>query len=537
LTTHTRIGIALGVAVACFALAVVAVIATGAIWERPVESALRAVACGIAAALLGWAGRSNGAGSVRSSRLALVAAASIGAAAFLNFGALRHFNDTQFLNYWEQFHYQLGSKYFPELGYDGLYVASLAAEREVYPERPTQPIVRDLRTNRLAPTDSLLPHVTDVRARFDDVRWREFVVDHRHYLDATAPGYVAGIRRDHGYNPPPSWTAVARIFSAHLPSGRGTIALLAALDWILMGIAFAAVFRTFGLRAGCAAVAVFGLAHGWRYLYVGAFLRLDWLAAVMIGICQLERRRFGWAGASFGYAASVRLFPALLLFGPAIHAARAWLRGERPRWPLQLAAGFGLAVALMAVVGGLSGRGIGAWMEFTQDIQTHAGTWAPTKVGLAGVVANGTVWVDREDGASLLRGPWPNPPRRIESWNREHRLARAALAIALLTVLAVAAWRAPLSHATGLGIAAVFVAIPLGSYYWVMLLVLPLCGGRATAIALLAVSAGVYATACFDPPVALLHAMMSVGIAVVLLGPPLAAVARRRIPPPTRGAA
>jgi hypothetical protein len=294
-----------------------------------------------------------------------------------------------------------------------------------------------------------------------------------------------------------------------------------------MGVAFAAVFRTFGLRAGCASLAVFGLVHGWRYLYLGAFLRLDWLAAAMLGLCQLERRRFGWAGVGIGYAASVRLFPALLLFGPAVHALRAWTRGERPRWPLQLAAGFGLSVALMGLAGGFAGRGFGAWTEFAADIERHADTWAPTKVGLANVVANGAVWLEFAAGTASFGGPWPNPPRRVESWNRDHRAARAALACGLLAVLAFAAWRLPLREATALGLAAVFVAIPLGSYYWVMLLLLPLCGGTAAAIALLALSAAAYAVECFELPVALVHALMSVGIAAVLLGPPLAAVAAR----------
>ena len=59
-----------------------------------------------------------------------------GAAAFLNFGADNHSWNRGFVNRWDQFHLQLGSKYFPELGYDGLYAASLLAQEQTAPEAP-----------------------------------------------------------------------------------------------------------------------------------------------------------------------------------------------------------------------------------------------------------------------------------------------------------------------------------------------------------------------------------------------------------------
>ena len=76
-------------------------------------------------------------------------AAGVGLAAFFNFGSLHHYSDRGFVNRWELFHYHLGSKYFPELGYDGLYAASLLAQRETAPEIRVGGRIRDLSTNRL----------------------------------------------------------------------------------------------------------------------------------------------------------------------------------------------------------------------------------------------------------------------------------------------------------------------------------------------------------------------------------------------------
>ncbi|MBW2234502.1 MAG: DUF2029 domain-containing protein [Deltaproteobacteria bacterium] len=70
---------------------------------------------------------------------------------------------------------------------------------------------------------------------------------------------------------------------------------------------------------------------------MGAFLRLDWLAALMLALCQLARGRSFAAGVLLGVAAMARLFPAFFLLGPAVLAARdcgsADARTRRCAWP------------------------------------------------------------------------------------------------------------------------------------------------------------------------------------------------------------
>jgi hypothetical protein len=73
----------------------------------------------------------------RPLRRALAVLAAVSAAAYVNFGAF-HGNGL-FAHDWEQFHYFLGSKYFAEVGYDGLYVASMGAEMQGRPEGQFQP--------------------------------------------------------------------------------------------------------------------------------------------------------------------------------------------------------------------------------------------------------------------------------------------------------------------------------------------------------------------------------------------------------------
>jgi hypothetical protein len=360
-------------AVACLP-ALAARLFGGELANPAVEAQARCSAAVLAGILLLLARRLDARRLGRRSLPAYVAAAALGVAAFYNFGLFRHYNDFHFINTWEQFHYQLGSKYFPELGYDGIYLASLAAQRQSRPDRALPEAIRDLRANRLVSVRSQRPELEAVKSRFSAERWDRFVADHDHYLQVIDPAVLDGMRRDHGYNPPPSWTFVARLFSARLPANPLSLAFLAGLDVALLVLAFAMLFQTFGTRAGCLALAVFGLGHGWNYLFVGAFLRLDWLAALMLALCQLKRGRSFAAGALLGVAAMARLFPAFFLLGPALLGARDLWQRRRPDAALRLAAGFGVAVVVGLAAGCFSGRGSDAWLEFTQDIRHHAGT-------------------------------------------------------------------------------------------------------------------------------------------------------------------
>ena len=182
--------------------------------------------------------------------------------------------------------------------------------------------IRDLRTNQLTSVGEARAHAVDIRARFTSERWRAFVANHAWYLDNMPPGSVDWMRRDHGYNPTPAWTFVARVPGTRVPSTSAGLYFLASLDVLILTVMLATVWRTFGARATFLAVAILGFGHGWRSIYIGAFLRLDWLAAVVCGVCMLERRRHATAGALFGYATAVRVFPLLFLVAPGCWPSR-----------------------------------------------------------------------------------------------------------------------------------------------------------------------------------------------------------------------
>lgn len=397
--------------------------------------------------------------------------------AWPNFGRL---HGQSGIHHWEQFHYFLGSKYFPELGYDGLYTASLAAERQLGLGQTIQAHVRDLRTNDVVPTSTLRTHRTEVRQRFADDRWQEFEADVAYFLQSNAYSYIRSIRLDHGYNPTPTWTFTARLFSRFPAADDTALTALSWIDPLLLAALFLMIFRTYGSRIGCLALIVFGLGYPWRFDWVGgAFLRQDWLAATGIAICLMRKKTFLAAGMLLAYASMVRVFPAAFLVGPLIVGIRQTVEARHlPRWLIRLGSGFLLGVLLCLMAGALTGRGPQAWTEFQSNLDKHHGTWLTNNVGLENILLYDSDTITRKDVDFSLPEPWLHWQAKMDRLHSERRaLILGAFALMLLAT-AMASWRQSPDQAALLGIVIVFSGVILTCYYWVMLCLIPLGRGR-----------------------------------------------------------
>lgn len=448
---------------------------------------------------------------------ALTLAAILAAAGYLNFGA---FHGRSFIHHWEQFHYALGAKYFPELGYDGLYDASIEAQRASDPGAQVQASYRDLRTNKVVTTDSpdALARRQAVVAKFSPERWRAFVADHEFFVEHNDAGYLSAIRRDHGFNPPPSWTFVARLFAGWPAIDEGTLSAFATLDLLLLAALFIVVSRTYGTRWGCLALALFGINYAGRFFWVGgAFLREDWLAAITIGICLLEKKRYRWAGACFAYAAAVRIFPVLFLVGPAVVALRALIRKERPRWALDFAVGFIVAMGIAWGAGSFAGRGPGAWGEFAEHISQHSHTWLTNNVGLGDTVLYDGATMRRQLVDFSLPEPWILWQAKMDAVEQVRRPALWLAQGVLLFLIGAAAWRMEPPRAAMLGLVAVFALVLTTCYYWQMLLIVPLLRHRVLLYGTLAVNLGLYGLHFATPSFEMRYGLMSWGLLAVFL--------------------
>jgi hypothetical protein len=418
-------------------------------------------------------------------------AAVIAGLAYTNFG---QFNRWPPLHTRELFHYFLGSKYYPELKHDGLYVASMSAQYQSHPEFEVQPHIRDLRTNRIAPLQSLEDHYREVRDRFEDARWNQFVADHDFFATPETYHWLTLFRLDHGYNPSPTWTFLARLLSTRMQAGDRSFLFLASLDFLLMGALCFGIFKVYGGRVAAMVVLLLGLGAPWRYDWIGgAFLRADWLAALGLGICALKRERFALAGGLIGYAAMIRIFPAAFLVGPALVALRQWTEGSPPRWFPRFVAGVLVAVTLGFGVGGLNGNGFATWPDFFKNVGLHLESEPSNGVGLKNAILADRALSSREETSTSLVEGSMRRESSMEQAATERWPLTAAGSLLLIAMTLAAMWNRPPHEAAVLGSVLLFSALSMASYYWIVLALVPLAGALwLPTAAVLAVSALVF---------------------------------------------
>jgi hypothetical protein len=327
---------------------------------------------GLAAAALAvllwgwWLGRAGGGSRwLRSRRALLVLLAVLSFVSHYNFFLLTNPNQHEF------FHYYLGAKYSPELGYHGIYRCSVAAAFEQgFPERDPLFRVTDLRDNETRMFWAVQPRSPRCDGAFSPPRWEAFKTDVARFREMMGPEWRR-VLADHGFNPSPIWTLVARPLTALVPVEPSSLWILARLDLALVLGLFAAIGWAFGLEAACLAAIAWGANPNHGYRWIGdAFLRNVWLFSAMLGLCLLRKQRPAGAGALLTLSSLLRIFPSLFGFGYVLRQLRLWLRERR------LEAGFrrfavsalltGLTLGTLAAA--VAGRGPGIYLEFSRRI-------------------------------------------------------------------------------------------------------------------------------------------------------------------------
>ncbi|HOC41824.1 MAG TPA: hypothetical protein PKJ99_02305 [Thermoanaerobaculales bacterium] len=395
---------------------------------------------------------------------ALVLAAS--ALAYVNLGRFRW--DGGLINAWEQYHFFLGSKYLPELRYDGLYDATVAAMADRY-HVPKATKVRDLTTFELRPAHTGSQSVEAARARFDPARWQAFSDDVVAFFRPLGLPFERVIR-DHGNTGSPSWAVLARVFTAGVAASARTLSWLSFLDLALLLALAVAIARAFSLRAMCIAMSIALLVPNAYDFLGGSILRLDWLVALGAAACLLERKRDRAAGVFLAWAIASKPFCALFAVSLGAHYAIGWWRTRRlARAHLELAAWTTVALVVIVALSAALLGGPSIWFEYGARIHLnllekyYAINYSFRDVflqlaheGPAAVLD----WTPAAVAASL-------PEVEIGDFALSFGLARAAL-LALLAF--VISRHDDEAFAFGMGAFFVYVVFVTNMYYWQMLL-------------------------------------------------------------------
>lgn len=394
----------------------------------------------------------------------------------------------------EFFHYYVGSKYFRELGYVGLYDCTALADAELAEEDGVPPkiagYVRDLGDVLTDKTrQEALDHCrASLRPRFSDTRWRAFKDDQRALRSLVPDAWWQEATFDAGFNPPPSWVVVGSALSNAIPiraGGQPSFLIATSLDLALLVACYALLRRAFGAATAATATIFFGAtflaSYGWNG---GAFLRYTWLAAIVGALAATKRERWLLAGALYATATCDRLFPVAFFFGAAIPIALRAVRSVEARLALRrLTVGFGLGVLVFVTVSAAT-YGFGTWRTFFVRIVAHGDIYYPMHVGLKKVVTFRS-WVASQnffghDGLARFRD-WNFRLRALWSASSASRLALQT------TALAMAVWasarRKPYEASILLGPTVMFFFNLPANYYYVVLALVPALLLRAAATA------------------------------------------------------
>lgn len=396
-----------------------------------------------------------------------------------NWAAGRYFNPYEF------FHYYVGSKYAAELGYTRLYDAAALVDRE----DGRAPLSRDVTNLGAGSADPEYKRLTSVwaeaaaiRAPFTPERWQAFRQDVAFFRDELPPAVWDRLLHDKGYNATPFWTIYGGSLASLVPArhGPGLVALV-ALDPLLLLLGFACVAWAFGVRAMLFAAALYLTHYCTSHAHFrAAFLRTDWLVALVASLCCLRKRRPFLAGALLASSALVRVFPVLFALGPLAVLAREVLLRRRgragvetpPLPPLartpaaRFVAGAALVGTLLLGLTLLQG-GLEPWRAFLAKIVEHDQRPASDTVGFRQLFL-WTLDFGLDQGHEIRA--------RFEAHQLQWWLLQALFALGLAFLAA----RRPLEEALALGFALVwFLANP--AYYYYAFLVVPLLhfAGRA----------------------------------------------------------
>jgi hypothetical protein len=433
---------------------------------------------------------------------ALAVLALLAAAGYYDFGRLpfHHAGERRFtpVHTFDMRHYFPVAKYFPELQFDGLYLASLAAYLEDFPETSDAELrrvrVRDLTNNQVVTADTLREQAVGAKARFSPERWQSFTEDMRFFRKVMGPGDYLGTMRDHGGNATPVWILAANLLFRWLPANEWTLGLAGLVDPLLLLFMFVCIGRTFGVRPALVTAILWGATDFARFgaTLVGSTMRYDWIVALGLAACALRSRRYVLGGALLAYSGLVRAFPAVA--GLFLLAPFAWAvieAARKARGLPRLAAVEGAKPFLRAVAGGLGAVALfvglssavygyqeswGAWFE---KIGIHKDKPNVNHIGIRTLVSYEPEHVARK----VILPDHPEPWTRWQETQLAAYEARAPLRYAVilgwLALALVAARRKSLEQAALLGMMLIPVLLYPANYYYHHILVLPLLAFRS----------------------------------------------------------
>ena len=436
-------------------------------------------------------------------------AATLGLLAVLSVGCYYHFGMPQFrdqskgrqtlVHPWDMRVYFPVAKYFDELRFDGLYLASVAAHLDNHPGMSPEAVanahLRDLDTNEMRTARQVMDEIQDVRKRFSPERWESFKKDMKYFEDVMgAPDYL-GSMQDHGGNATPVWIVGAHFLWRNASASERTLTLTALIDPLFLILLFFVVARTFGVRVMLVLVIAWGTTDFSRFgtNLMGSTLRADWMVALGLGACALKKKRWALGGGLMAYAGLIRAFPAtaaMFLAVPPIWWVVDHFRADRklPGWAefvdaqgpalRAIAGAAGTVLVLVALTSGMFGFS-GSWGTWTKKIVMHAEKPNSNHVGLRNLAQFSPDLIARRTADNSRLEPWTAwQDLQRQTFARRRPLFYLGV-LAYLGAAVLACRRRRLDQAAIIGLTMIPVFFYPANYYCHYVFLVPLLATRS----------------------------------------------------------
>ncbi|HWR14943.1 MAG TPA: hypothetical protein VN577_08945 [Terriglobales bacterium] len=375
---------------------------------------------------------------------------------------------------WGIFHYYLGAKYFPQVGYTSLYSCALEADDEAGgANRYWVHQVRDLSSYRIIPRANVSPCP---RSNFNTQEWQTFTTDFEQTAELSNPAVLGTAFTDKGFNPPPSWVLVAKPFVTAVGALHGRAnTVIFNLDLIAFAIGIFLVWHSAGtfsaLLSASLAVFYFG-----NFGHIGGnFLQYLWFPFLVAAVVLWRVQKPLLSGTALGVAVGLQAFPIFFALPLLAQGAIRILRGfPREKWSQHRMFAIGLAIVLLASFGAgcCAGRGVAGWREWKDKISVHRHYLDGEifNVGLPNLTA--TLLKGNESSATNYVTDYPNTVARLNALKSSGWI----YGLAGLSLLAVIVWRVGTSETSDVfayGFLVMYAVTSSSPYYYFSLVLIP----------------------------------------------------------------
>ncbi len=401
----------------------------------------------------------------------------LGAIALLSYVNFKPFSTQP--NNWDLFHYYVGSKYFPEIGYTRLYACVARAEAEsddpAASHAAKRRTIRDLETNDLVPARKYFFDEVFCKERFSASRWDSFKNDVG-FFRTRLEGLWDLAQIDHGFNPSPVWILAGGFVSGMVPLSDTAVTGMVLIDVALLLGSIICLAWAFGLPTAAFAVIASTASGGIDWAWAGGgVLRLDWFFMSALSVCAMKREHYVLAGAALGYAAALRVFPAIFALGPFVGLLYAIHKRQHDQ---KMAYGkffAGMVVSVAVLLASVSAiYGADSLRAFIDNTKKHSAVVSTNNVGLRTVLTyrpdtavRNTIDVRAEEAYIY----WKWEAAKAEAKRKAVPAYIAVVAICLpffvLAVISGGAWQAIALGATFVP----FAWSELSNYYYMFLMV------------------------------------------------------------------